>query len=96
MEVDRWKSLGLREVGQVAAFKPSKPGKNQRSKPKNNDKSDKSGSNGGGAGNKQNKNVPSNCCRNHKKWAGEAWYCLEPLSCPWVNKIVKKPVTEEK
>ena len=84
------------EVGQVAAFKPGKPGKNQRSKPKNNDKSDKSGSNGGGGGNKQNKNVPSNCCRNHKKWAGEAWYCLEPLSCPWVNKIVKKPVTEEK
>ena len=54
--------------------------------------SNSSGTNGGG---KPNKNVPSNCCRNHKKWAAEAWYCLEPLSCPWVNKIVKKPTTED-
>ena len=85
------------EVAQVAAFKPAKPKKNQRSNPKN----DKSGSGSGGGGNNggasnNKKNVPSNCCRNHKKWAGEAWYCLEPLSCPWVNKIGKKPVTEEK
>ena len=44
----------------------------------------------------KNQNVPSNCCANHKKWSGDAWYCLEPLSCPWVTKVKAKPSTENK
>ena len=38
--------------------------------------------------------VPSGCCDNHKKWAGDAWFCLEPLSCPLVNKCSAKPSTK--
>ena len=46
--------------------------------------------------NNSNKTVPAACCSNHKKWAAEAWYCLEPLSCPWVNKVQAKPAQPEK
>ena len=82
------------DTAQVAAFKPGgrKP---QRNKPNKNNGS------GGGSGTGQsrpkpnNTNAPSGCCENHKKWASDAWYCLEPLSCPWVNKVSAKPSSDK-
>ena len=51
-----------------------------------------SGSGRGGAQNRQPKpSVPEGCCDNHKKWAGDAWFCLEPLTCPLVSKCSAKP-----
>ena len=49
-----------------------------------------------GKGNKGNKGKPSappNCCANHKKWQADAWFCLEPLTCPMVSKVSAKPTT---
>ena len=40
--------------------------------------------------------VPDGCCSNHKKWASDAWFCLEPLTCPLVNKCSAKPAGENK
>ena len=34
---------------------------------------------------------PSGCCDNHHTWGDQAWFCLTPLSCPWVQKVVAKP-----
>ena len=51
-----------------------------------------SGSGRGGGQNRQPKpSVPEGCCDNHKKWAGDAWFCLEPLMCPLVSKCSTKP-----
>ena len=63
-----------------------------------------SSSNRGGSSNQNNSNpprrpkptVPDGCCSNHKKWASDAWFCLEPLTCPLVNKCSAKPAGENK
>ena len=47
----------------------------------------------GGRGTKPS--VPSNCCTNHKKWQSDAWFCLEPLTCPWASKVSAKPTTPQ-
>ena len=49
------------------------------------------GANNGGQSKPQ---VPAGCCDNHKKWAANAWFCLEPLTCPLVNKVAAKPAKE--
>ena len=62
---------------------------------------------GSGRGNKKNKNqnqrsrgqkhssVPEaqaeKMCDRHYVHGDQAWYCLAPTSCPWVNKCVKRP-----
>ena len=33
---------------------------------------------------------PESCCDRHYTHGDQAWYCLAPLSCPWVNKVVAK------
>ena len=57
------------------------------------------GGRGGGRGGNQNRQqkpkVPDGCCDNHKKWAGDAWFCLEPLTCPLVSKCSAKPEKKE-
>ena len=71
------------EGPEVAAFKP---------KPSNKGGNGGGGgnNNGGGGGNKKppkngtkpRPSVPDGCCANHKKWAGDAWFCLDPTRCP--------------
>ena len=34
---------------------------------------------------------PEQCCDRHYRHGANAFYCLQPLSCPWVNKVVAKP-----
>ena len=36
-------------------------------------------------------NPPSSCCDNHYRYSDKAWFCMEPLSCPYVNKCVARP-----
>ena len=31
---------------------------------------------------------PESCCDRHFVHGDQAFYCLKPLSCPWVNKVV--------
>ena len=72
------------EVPEVAAFKP---------KPKN------KGGNQGGGGQKPPKkkpSVPEGCCDNHKKWAENAWFCLDPTKCPMKDKNKPRPEKKDK
>ena len=35
--------------------------------------------------------VPDGCCDNHKKWAANAWFCLDPHKCPMKNQNAVRP-----
>ena len=34
--------------------------------------------------------APSNACSQHKQYGKQAFYCREPLSCPWVSYVTGK------
>ena len=34
---------------------------------------------------------PESCCSRHYRHGADAWYCLAPLTCPWVNKCAARP-----
>ena len=81
------------EAAEVAAFKP---------KPSNSNKGGGKGNNqgGGGGGGKKPPNangttprpsVPDGCCSNHKKWASNAWFCLDPTRCPMKDQNTPRP-----
>ena len=64
------------------------------------------GSGGGGKKNKKNKNKgqsgskprgprhasspPEECCDRHYVHGPDAWYCLQPSTCPWASKITPR------
>ena len=93
----------VKDTTQVAAI--SRPRRNNKNKNQqgsgsaaggssnsnSNNSSNASNSGGQGRGPKSNQNPPSSCCDNHYRWGSLAWFCLEPSSCPWVNKITAKP-----
>ena len=59
-------------------------------------RSSNSGSNNSSSGSnrrgpRHSSNPPSSCCDNHFKWGADCWFCLEPLTCPWVTKVSAKP-----
>ena len=33
---------------------------------------------------------PESCCDRHYVHGPDAWYCLQPTTCPWVNRITPK------
>ena len=35
-------------------------------------------------------NPPEQCCDRHYSHGAGAWFCLEPLTCPWVSKITPR------
>ena len=74
------KAAGAAEVSAVKSSKPPKSGK-----PNNNSNSNSSGSS------KPRPSVPDGCCSNHKKWAGNAWFCLDPTKCPMATQNVPRP-----
>ena len=47
-------------------------------------------------GPRHSSNPSEKCCDNHYKWSSDAWFCLEPLTCPMVNKCSAKPATSAK
>ena len=92
-------------ASQVAALKPTKR-KNKKNKNKNqsgtnggggtsnsnnSSASSNSGASSSGRGPRHHSSPPSSCCDNHYKWGPDSWFCLEPLSCPWKNKVTAKP-----
>ena len=34
---------------------------------------------------------PESCCDRHYRHGDSAWYCLQPLTCPWASKVTQKP-----
>ena len=36
-------------------------------------------------------NPPESCCDRHYKHGADSWYCVAPLTCPWVNKCAPRP-----
>ena len=36
---------------------------------------------------------PEECCDRHYTHGADAWYCLAPLTCPWVKKCSPRPST---
>ena len=36
---------------------------------------------------------PEECCDRHYSHGADAWYCLAPLTCPWVKKCSPRPST---
>ena len=34
---------------------------------------------------------PDQCCERHFKHGDQAWFCVAPLTCPWVNKVQARP-----
>ena len=66
---------------QVAAVSSKKPKKNKK-----NNKPDKP--------KKKHASVPDSLadklCGRHYSHGDQAWFCLAPLTCPWVNKVVAK------
>ena len=77
------------EVPEVAAVKPKPSNKGGNS----------GGNNGGGGGGKNKKppkKVPEGCCANHKKWAENAWFCLDPTKCPMKDQNKPRPEKKNK
>ena len=48
---------------------------------------------GGGAprGKRHSSNPPDSCCDRHYTHGDQAFYCLKPLTCPWVSKVIAPP-----
>ena len=42
-------------------------------------------------GPRHSSNPPESCCDRHYVHGDQSWYCLAPLTCPWVNKCVNRP-----
>ena len=71
-------AAGAAEVSAVKSSKPPKPGKSNKN-PSSNSNS------------KPRPSVPDGCCSNHKKWAANAWFCLDPTKCPMATQNVPRP-----
>ena len=42
-------------------------------------------------GPRHSSNPPEQCCERHYRHGPEAWYCVAPLTCPWVSKCTARP-----
>ena len=71
-------------------------GQSNNSGSNKNQNSQTSGTRTGGRGKRHSSNPPSSCCDNHYRWGADSWFCLEPLSCPWVSKVSAKPAENNK
>ena len=61
-----------------------------QAKPKKNKKNKNKNQNQGGSssrGPRHSSNPPDSCCNRHYRHGPDAWFCLAPLTCPWVNKV---------
>ena len=72
---------------EVAAVRPGKP---QRSGGNRGGRNANSNSNNN-RNNQPRPSVPAGCCANHKKWAANAWFCLDPHKCPMATKTAPRP-----
>ena len=49
------------------------------------------GQRGSKRGPRHSSSPPESCCDRHYTHGDQAWYCLAPLTCPWVNKCSARP-----
>ena len=81
--------LAQNQPQEVAAMK-SQPAKNKKNK------NNKNKGKGQGQGQKKprgprhSSSPPESCCDRHYVHGPDAWYCLQPTTCPWVNRITPK------
>ena len=81
---------------QVAAFRGG--GSNRRGRGGRNRNQGRGGGQGGQASaqtpkprKRHESNPPDSCCDRHYSHGAGAWFCLKPLTCPWVSKITPRP-----
>ena len=48
------------------------------------------GQSSGSRGPRHSSNPPESCCDRHYTHGDQAFYCLKPLSCPWVSKVIDR------
>ena len=41
-------------------------------------------------GPRHHSNPPESCCDRHYRHGDQAWFCLAPLTCPWVSRVTAK------
>ena len=84
---------------QVAAFgggksngkPPGKGNKGQKGQSNKNNKNKPDQGQGGAKARKRHESMPpEECCDRHYAHGASAWYCVKPLTCPWVNKVTAK------
>ena len=81
---------------QVAAFGANKNQGNKNNKGKNKKNKNQTGGQGGGQsqakprGPRHSSSPPEACCDRHYRHGASAWYCVAPLTCPWVNKCAPR------
>ena len=64
----------------------------QSSKPQNQNQGQGQGQGQGQSrGPRHASNPPESCCSRHYRHGADAWFCLAPLTCPWVNKVAARP-----
>ena len=86
---------------QVAAIAAKNQGRNQQSnRGRNKPNRGRGGRNGQSQANSQSQTKPRGprhsssppeaCCDRHYRHGADAWYCVAPLTCPWVNKCAPR------
>ena len=63
----------------------NKNNKNKKNKNKNQNQNQTSS-----RGPRHSSSPPEACCDRHYKHGPDAWYCVAPLTCPWVNKCAPR------
>ena len=80
---------------QVAAVRGARSGTGGGGRGGRNNK--RGGKNGGNQGNtskprgpRHASSPPEDCCDRHYRHGAGAWYCTQPLTCPWASKVAAK------
>ena len=78
---------------QVAATQSGKGGGggNNKGQGKNNKNKNNRGSGSGKSRIRHASNPSESCCDNHYRWSSDAWFCLDPTSCPMADKCKPRP-----
>ena len=82
--------LAQNQPQEVAAISKNQgQGKNKNKGQKNKNKGQNKGQNKP-RGPRHSSSPPESCCNRHYVHGPDAWYCLQPLTCPWVSKVKPK------
>ena len=83
------------EVAAVSSRGRSNRGSGTRGGASRGNRGGQRGARGGRGGSRRgprhSSSPPETCCDRHYVHGDQAFYCLAPLTCPWVNKIVAPP-----
>ena len=77
---------GQRGGGRGGSQNQSQASQSQSQRSNNN-----SNSSGRARGPRHSSNPPESCCDRHYRHGDQAFFCLAPLTCPWVSKIAARP-----